>query len=242
ERPDADVENVTRRLRSFVCEPADEIGMNRAVRQDSATARVDPQQVSGARFVDRRKRVEHSGDENRPALMWFLYFLVIRRVGFQRNPFARLVEASDRVTQRATLPGRASELQRQTAENRLRPQVTAGATDLSLEDLGYREVLHQRDDVSERFMQREHVIVRGLVEATMHAVADRVRRFMGHDVVREASVDFAAGHMIAGISRRSHEIPKQQTYKQRDVISVRLAKRVRRDRQLTHKLAVVKFV
>ena len=45
------------------------------------------------------------------------------------------------------------------------------------------EVLHQRDDVGEALVQREHVGVGRLVEAPVHAVEDGVRRLVGDDVV-----------------------------------------------------------
>ena len=64
-------------------------------------------------------------------------------------------------------------------------------------------MLHQGDDVGERFVQREHVGVGRLVEAAVHAVEDGVRRLVGDDVVRQARVDAAAGHVIAGIGRRA---------------------------------------
>ena len=44
-------------------------------------------------------------------------------------------------------------------------------------------MLKQRCDVGERFVKREHVGVRRLIELFVHAVEDRVSRFMRDDIV-----------------------------------------------------------
>ena len=97
----------------------------------------------------------------------------------------------------------------------------------------------QRDDVGEALVQRQHVGVGRLVEAAVHAVEDGVGGLVGDDVVRQAGVDAAAGHVVAGVVRRGLEVAEQQRDLLRAVEGVGLPERVRADGQLLDEAAVV---
>jgi hypothetical protein len=67
---------------------------------------------------------------------------------------------TDGLAQCAPGVGRAAELHGETAEHRLALEVPPGLRDLVLEHRGQREVLHERHDVGERFVEGERVAVR----------------------------------------------------------------------------------
>ena len=78
----------------------------------------------------------------------------------------------------------------------------------------------------------EHVGVARLVEAPVRPVEYGMSGFVGDDIVREAGVDAAAGHVIAGIVCRSLEVAEQQRDVLRTIESVGLPQRVRPNGQL----------
>ena len=170
------------------------------------------------------------------------HFLIIGRIGYQPPPLAVVVEVADGIAQRAAAADRASELDGQAAQHRFRFQVAARAPDLVLQHLAHREMLHQRDDVGEAFVQRQHVGIRGRVEAAVHAVQNGVRGFVRHDVVRQAGVDCGARHVIARIAGRRLEVSEQQRDLLRAVVGIRLPQRVRIDLQALAVAAVVGLV
>ena len=99
----------------------------------------------------------------------------------------------------------------------------------------------QRDDVGEALVQRQHVRVGRLVEAAVHAVEDGVGGLVGDDVVREAGVDAAAGHVVAGVVRRGLEVAEQQRHLLRAVEGVGLAQRVRAHRRAAGRSVLSSF-
>jgi hypothetical protein len=62
-------------------------------------------------------------------------------------------------------------------------QPAAGLAQGIEEHLSVREVVKQRRQVGESFMERRNVDVGGFHEIFAYAVDDRMRRFMGDDVV-----------------------------------------------------------
>ena len=101
--------------------------------------------------------------------------LQVRGIGLVAYPDP-VLEPADGVAQRAAAAHRLSELDGQHAQHRFGLDVAAGPGDLVLQHLPDGEVLHQRHDVGERLVKRQHVGIGRLVEAAMHAVEDGVRR------------------------------------------------------------------
>ncbi len=100
-------------------------------------------------------------------------------------------------------------------------------------------MLHQRHNISERFVERQHVDIGRLVETAMHAVENRMGRFMRHDVMRQARVNHATGDMVARVARGCLEVTEQQRNFLRTVKSVRLPQSMRPNDQLANELTVV---
>ena len=71
QRADAHVEHVAGGLRRFARETSDEVGVELALLENARAAAGEPQQVPAATLVDRQKRIEHGGHENRAARMDF---------------------------------------------------------------------------------------------------------------------------------------------------------------------------
>ena len=103
-------------------------------------------------------------------------------------------------------------------------------------------MLHQRHDIREPFVQGQRVRVGRFVETSVHAIEYRVRRLVGHDVMRQTRVNRAAGNMIAGIVRPRLKVAKQQRDVLRAVKSICLTQSVRAHAQAAHELTIVKLV
>ena len=152
------------------------------------------------------------------------------RIGLDRLPLALRVLLTEIVAQRVAAAGRARELLRELAQHAFAREVAAGARDLVAQHARIGEVLEQRDDVGERLVEGEHILIHRLVEARVHAVEQRVRGLVRDDVVRQASEYGRAGRVPA-VFRRGLEIAEQQRLLLRAVIGVLLAQRVRIDAQ-----------
>src|SRR5690606_34064481 len=127
----------------------------------------------------------------------------------------------------------------QAAEERLGFDVAARTRDLALEDLGNREVLHQRDDIRERLVQRQNVGIRGFVESAVHPVEHRMSGLVRDDVVREAGIDAGAWDELGWGVRARLEIPEQKSHLLWAVVGVRLMQAMRADAQAADEVAVV---
>src|SRR4029079_2645600 len=99
----------------------------------------------------------------------------------------------------------------------------------------------QRDYVCKSFVKRQHIRIAWFIETTMHTVKNRMCGFVRNDVVREAGVNSAAGHVISGIVGRRLEVAKVQPNGFGRVEGICLLKSVRLDRQLADKLAIVEW-
>ena len=128
------------------------------------------------------------------------------------------------------------------ALHRLGLEIAPCPVDLVFEYFGYREMLHQRDDVGKRFVKSEHIRIGRLIEARMHAVKDRVGGLVRDDVVRQTRVHRAASDVVARIVGGRVEIAEEQPNFLRAVIGIGLTQRVRMDGQLTYEFAVVEMV
>src|SRR2546430_8063265 len=113
---------------------------------------------------------------------------------FPPSPASVLIYFANCVAQSPTTADRTAELHGELAKNRFGFQVPARASNYVFQDFGNRKVLHQRYDVGERFVKREHVGVRSFIELFVHAVEHRVSRFMRDEIVRQTGVHSAAGN------------------------------------------------
>ena len=146
---------------------------------------------------------------------------------------------ADETAQRAVHAHRLPELLRQLSEALadLRRRALR-LPDLACQRLRHREVLEQRDNVGESFVERRHVDIGPLGIAGMQPVEQRVRRLVRDDVVRDDAEDDRAAHdRAAAVGGR--EIAEQQGDLLRIVVGVRLPQRVRIDSQRPH-VAVVR--
>ena len=55
------------------------------------------------------------------------------------------------------------------------------------QDPWIREVLEQRDDIRECFVEGKDIGVDGLIKPRVHAIQQRMRRLMRNNIVRQAS-------------------------------------------------------
>ena len=70
------------------------------------------------------------------------------------------------------------------------------------------EVLEERNDIRERFMESEHVRIGWFTEPPVQTVQQRVRRFMGNDVVRQAAEHGSPRKRFSSAFRR--EVTEQE--------------------------------
>ena len=108
---------------------------------------------------------------------------IVRWIWFAPSPASVLIYFANGVAQSSTTADRAAELHGELAQNRFGFQVSARVSNYVFQDFGNCKVLHQRYDVGERFVKREHVGVRSFIELFVHAVEDRMSRFMRDDIV-----------------------------------------------------------
>ena len=99
-------------------------------------------------------------------------------------------------------------------------------------------MLEQRDDISERFMERRHVEIGPLGIAWMQPVEQGVRRLVRNDVMRDCAEDDGAAHHRAA-TVGSREIAKEQRDLLWIIIGVRFPQRVRIDSEPLH-IAIVR--
>ena len=107
----------------------------------------------------------------------------------------RGIVLADRVAQRAVRAAGVAELRGELREQVLAAQVAARPGDLVRQHFRKREVLKERDDVGEGFVERQDVRVGRLHEVLVEAVEQRMRRLVRDDVVRQAREDHAAGEL-----------------------------------------------
>ena len=88
------------------------------------------------------------------------------------------------------------------------------------DDVAHREMLEQRDDVGETFVERQRVLIDRLDRSTTHSVEDRMRRFVGDDVLRKTSEDPLS---FRGTRRETFEITEKKGRLVRAVICVGLS-------------------
>ena len=153
-------------------------------------------------------------------------------IGFLALPHLALPVA-DGVAQGAAHAGGMTKLSGQLAQQRLvAEEVSLGGCDLVAQDLGKGEVLQQRHDVGEAFMEGEHIGIGGIDELAMHAVEQGVRGLVGDDVLRKAGEDHAARQLFAGVVVVGVEVAEQQRDFLGRVVGIGLAQGVRIDAQL----------
>jgi hypothetical protein len=110
--------------------------------------------------------------------------LEVVRVRLARPPLAgRWIVRADRTPQSPVVPDGSSELLRELAEKALAREIAARPRYLVAEHLGKAEVLKQRDDVGECFVERESVRTGRLDEPPVHPVEEGVRCLVCDDVV-----------------------------------------------------------
>ncbi len=95
-------------------------------------------------------------------------------------------------------------------------------------------MLEQRDDVGERLVEGRHVRVRGLLEAAVQAVQQRMRHLVGNDVARQAREHHRARRRRIAFTRFGREVSEQQRLLVRAVIGVAGPQRMRIDAQTLH--------
>jgi hypothetical protein len=128
---------------------------------------------------------------------------------------------------------RLAELDCELGQQVARAQVAAGPGDLVAQHTRQREVLEQRDQVGEGLVERERVRIARVEQGRVHAVEDRVRRLVGHDVLGQAREHRAPGIDASRIRVRGREVAEEQRLALRIVERVLLPQRVRVDAQLT---------
>src|SRR5436190_9573895 len=102
--------------------------------------------------------MKHRGDEDRSASMRLHRLFVHQWIWFPRCPFTVVVDDADGIPQRAAQSRCATELGRELSEQiLLRLERPARVRHLMSQDLWKGEVLKQRDEVREPFVQRQHV-------------------------------------------------------------------------------------
>jgi hypothetical protein len=104
-------------------------------------------------------------------------------------PVALFVKAAKGIPQAAVAAGGLTKFQGQLGEQILLLQITAGAGNLAAEHFRKGEVLQQRYEVCEGFVERQRVRMGGIDVATMDAIKDCVGCFVCDDVVAKAGED-----------------------------------------------------
>src|SRR5262245_18349566 len=94
------------------------------------------------------------------------------------SPDAIFVDSAYGVSQCAAPAGSAAELDSEFAQQRLAFKIAPALRDLIFQDLLHGEMLHERNDVRKRFMKREDIGIRRLIEAPVHSIEDGMRRFV----------------------------------------------------------------
>src|SRR5262249_10474923 len=145
---------------------------------------------------------------------------------FLPDPFAVFVQFADRVAQGTPTADGAAELQGESAECRLGFEITSSATQLLLENSSHCEVLHQGNDIRKRFMQRQDVGIRWLVEVRIDSIQYGVGGFVRHNVVGQACVNAVVGYMIFGIVWGRLEVAELQADIIRAIERVGLSQRM----------------
>src|SRR5689334_13322320 len=157
----------------------DQIRVEFAGSEYAGTVRRNPQQRRDALFIDREKRFEHCRHENGATSMWFEHGLVVIRIRLARPPLiVFLVELTNRIAQGTVLADGFAELLRELSQQTLRRKITSRLGNLLPQHFREREMLEQRYDVGECFVEGKRVAMTILDEATVHAVEQRVRGFV----------------------------------------------------------------
>jgi hypothetical protein len=89
---------------------------------------------------------------------------------------------ADGTSQSSSQTGRHAELMSKAGEEIRRSQV-ALVGDLMFESLGKIEMLKERNDVCESFVERKHVRITWNSETSMHSIENRVRGLVSNDVM-----------------------------------------------------------
>ena len=153
ERAHAHVEDVAGGLGSLLRQPVHEIGMEVALRKHTGALRRDAPEIVDARLVDLLEGLEHRADEEVASGVWFDFRLVELRVRPARLPVALCVGEAERVPEAVRLPDRSAELRSNGTELAPLLEVSANRADLLPEHGALREVLEERDQVREPFVQ-----------------------------------------------------------------------------------------
>lgn len=135
-----------------------------------------PQRPRDFALEDGDERVVHSRHQHPAQLMTVLRPIVPGNRCLRRKLF-------DRVAQRPARTSRLSELLRKIAQHRRPSQVASATFDRYLDHLRVLEVQENGDQISQRFVKREHVRTGRNREARAQAVQERMRCFVSDYVV-----------------------------------------------------------
>ena len=203
--------------------------------QDAGAVRRDAPEVCDSRFVDLLERLEDGCDEQVATRVRFDLRLVELRVRPARMPRSFGVGEAECVSEPVRLPDCLAELQRHCSELVSLLEIPSNRPDLRAEDVALREMLEQRDQVGEPFVQGGDVRVCADVELDVHAHQDGMGDLVRDDVLREAAEDGRAGKLRV---RAALEVAEVDAALGR-VVRVRFLHEVRIEREL---LAVGRFL
>ena len=141
-------------------------------------------------MVDLQECVENGGNQDGAAGV-YLGGLAERRV--IRLASLGIRSASNRSAKRSMHPGGFAELARHVEERVVELQAAASPADLRFHNSRDGEMLQQRHQVCEGFVEGQLVGVGGIVEVAVDTVEDGVCGLMGNDVVGETGERNAAG-------------------------------------------------
>ncbi len=152
-----------------------------------------------------------------------------RRVGFE--PATLGIQTPQRVPQRISLPSGSGKLRGQRGEKVVRFEVAPRFLNLVQQETGQSEVLEDGDHVGKCLVESDHVRVAGVEQTPVHAVQDRMRHLVCHDVMRQTGENQAPRQLVTRIGRRGVEIAEQDRGFGRRVERILLAQRMGVDAQ-----------
>ena len=226
----------------FHAQPFGQGHRNVPVIRCAATGAEDTEEVVGSPRIDGEIGVEHRRHQHRAAIVRFDLGLDV--VGVRARP--------ERAAQRRPHSGRLAELLREPDERirggylRLDRRRTGTLVDLHLgielqieqpaarlaqgieKHVPVREVGEQRRQIGESLVERRNVDIGGLHEIFTDAVDDRMRRFVGDDVVRQTGENGLAGQIAPGIGAAGLEITEHDAVDTGIVEGIGLAHRMRK--------------
>jgi hypothetical protein len=166
--------------------------MSSTCRQDACPASRQALEVGDARLVHLPHRVEDGGHQDVAAVVRLELCRVPLRIRAAGLPASFIIREPQRIAQAVVLfplaAERLAELERDGAKRASLLQIAADGRDLRAQHIALPEVLQERDQVGERFVQGRHIRMRA-VELHSHAGQHRVRQLVRDDVLREAGED-----------------------------------------------------